>query len=263
MPVYQVIFTVLPIHMGVILSDLKGEFAKHGTPHTHGGDSRLTADVLIFQRYSPYTWGWFLYTSLMSLKQTVLPIHMGVILYRLTGQWWSNRYSPYTWGWFWQYLPDDNIKEVLPIHMGVILNWSNSGGKYYGTPHTHGGDSGYRNGDASKPVYSPYTWGWFPLSYRHAANPLVLPIHMGVIPVCTVGGNAADSTPHTHGGDSLNGKKSRKTKWYSPYTWGWFCNWRCKRSRQSVLPIHMGVILLSWDLSKALEGTPHTHGGNY
>lgn len=39
MPVYQVIFTVLPINMGVILV-YNGKFMPEGsTPHKHGGDS--------------------------------------------------------------------------------------------------------------------------------------------------------------------------------------------------------------------------------
>ena len=39
MPVYQVIFTVLPINMGVILNGYISIGGVEGTPHTHGGDS--------------------------------------------------------------------------------------------------------------------------------------------------------------------------------------------------------------------------------
>lgn len=57
MPVYQVIFTVLPIHMGVIpIVNIMLPKAS-GTPHTHGGDSDAAGDDFVEALYSPYTWG--------------------------------------------------------------------------------------------------------------------------------------------------------------------------------------------------------------
>lgn len=57
MPVYQVIFTVLPIHMGVILANSEDQAKTSGTPHTHGGDSFVMGFVKGIRGYSPYTWG--------------------------------------------------------------------------------------------------------------------------------------------------------------------------------------------------------------
>lgn len=77
MPVYQVIFTVLPIHMGVILDQLAQTGIARRTPHTHGGDSGTRFMAKEPAMYSPYTWG-DSYALLFPTLQTL--------------------YSPYIWG---------------------------------------------------------------------------------------------------------------------------------------------------------------------
>ena len=228
--------------MGVILFHDVGRRTNRRTPHTHGGDSSRRSRREVDDWYSPYTWGWF-YSLNDAIRQGyVLPIHMGVILFR-----WSYpsvlqstphthggdsapfelfettlRYSPYTWGWFQQLDRIRECVEVLPIHMGVILNCIQQ--------------STLRN------KYSPYTWGWFLQGVDDIDRAAVLPIHMGVILKTIV----------------LHIKVAR----YSPYTWGWFRVWSEYVSHASVLPIHMGVILIQTKQWYFDLCTPHTHGGD-
>ena len=132
-------------------------------------------------------------------------------------------YSPYTWGWF-PVRPDSHrIRLVLPIHMGVILQTVHSLMKNYRTPHTHGGDSVYRQWFTPRSEYSPYTWGWFYKHFTQQHCMQVLPIHMGVI-----------LKTFMQAGHRVQ---------YSPYTWGWFYSCSGVSLDFLVLPIHMGVIL--------------------
>ena len=98
-----------------------------------------------------------------------------------------------------------------------------------------------------------YQWS----TYRH-----VLPIHMGVIPRPTVASQTPTGTPHTHGGDSIQGTTSNVEIAYSPYTWGWFQSRNFGGSTGFVLPILMGVILKNCTSWCYRDSTPHTHGGD-
>ena len=168
--------------MGVILFHDVGRRTNRRTPHTHGGDSSRRSRREVDDWYSPYTWGWF-YSLNDAIRQGyVLPIHMGVILFR-----WSYpsvlQSTPHTHGGDSELHTTKHTKEqVLPIHMGVILARRGWHRPCRSTPHTHGGDS---QND----------------SIAHQGGK-VLPIHMGVIPCMIRVRIARKCTPHTHGGDS-------------------------------------------------------------
>ena len=133
--------SVLPTHVGVILTCCLVYSLFKCTTHTRGGDPTPSSIFLNLSKYYPHTWGWSQELKGQDGQSQVLPTHVGVILNVLASDtdgagtthtrggdpqhlykpMHKLMYYPHTWGWSSWIILTFPFSIVLPTHVGVIL----------------------------------------------------------------------------------------------------------------------------------------------
>ena len=74
------VLRVFPTHVGVFLAAFTRRGSSSGLPHTRGGVSGYTRDIIEAGASSPHTWGCFFLNARKQELEIVFPTHVGVFL---------------------------------------------------------------------------------------------------------------------------------------------------------------------------------------
>jgi hypothetical protein len=256
-----IIAKVVPTHVGVFLEARFVEGAGAGCPHARGGVPPVSDDELLTILLSPRTWGCSAHALAHAEHMPVVPTHVGVFRGRgifvnahpgcpharggvpgnvAVGS-LKGRLSPRTWGCSGRPAAQWRTTSVVPTHVGVFRVFCLSKPNATCCPHARGG---------------------VPKLSENELNGLtVVPTHVGVFRGDVTVFEVAFGCPHARGGVPLEAFIDNKSQELSPRTWG--CSYKIASlvACSCVVPTHVGVFHLGYDILRGIQSCPHARGG--
>ena len=174
--------------------------------------------------------------------------------------WYRYCLSPYAWGWSLSLIIRFMKCFLVPIRVGMILHPLCVIYMLVSCPHTRGDDPGRLPATVHGKSLSPYAWGWsWYVRPAHRSSRLV-PIRVGMILESAYKAVGDGTCPHTRGDDPITAKEHHVIESLSPYAWGWSSYLVGNVFECCLVPIRVGMILVSPTLTLGVSSCPHTRG---
>ncbi len=230
--------------------------------------------------FSPPTWGWSVNSFKLSLPNSVLPTHVGMV--RLSSTSPSapacsphprgdgpaqilptpcpTPFSPPTWGWSELSPTAANSSSVLPTHVGMVRAMSGLNRLICCSPHPRGDGPDCEDYDNLNGSFSPPTWGWSAAPRSPTTGITVLPTHVGMVRSILQPNPVISRSPHPRGDGPARGPAFTPAPQFSPPTWGWSATSGAISVCPSVLPTHVGMVRSSVSSFSTSASSPHPRG---
>ena len=233
---------VFPTPVGVFPTRSWKSWRLESLPHTRGGVSIVSLDVILKAESSPHPWGCFRLATLRLRLLEVFPTPVGVFPARpipppygkglphtrggvshTSEENAANRQSsPHPWGCFQRPLSVIWAALVFPTPVGVFPIQAFVCPDGYRLPHTRGGVSGRQDALECCCLSSPHPWGCFSSAVASGKRRCVFPTPVGVFLEQDNAHKRPIGLPHTRGGVSIDVTMEPWQDTSSPHPWGCF-----------------------------------------
>ena len=129
-----------------------------------------------------------------------------------------------------------------------------------GAPHARGDGPVFQRLARAGYECSPRTWGWSGVRPGLRGLSPVLPTHVGMVRRSGQDQECVLGAPHARGDGPSASPRRKPGHPCSPRTWGWSGSPSRRRSRDAVLPTHVGMVRRSARPTRTISGAPHARG---